>query len=237
LIDATSRRRGRLSGFCRFLPFCLRRRCVSGRFWAGGRARRRLDELEHIRSSLTQDLGRVPSRSELAAELAKAITHSNIVIDVPKIEPLPDYPLAIEDRNDSPEGPMIDAELLRRMDLLRRELAIRNRLEAEFYPARQSDRTEASSRADLKYEQAKADVRQKLIGVGYVDGRMPDGTFDSITSDRIGRHPAVFAARNERDAALATRESRGDERLNAREIQKLQQAFEQMKQRAMSAVA
>jgi hypothetical protein len=64
---------------------------------------------------LTQDLGRVPSRSELAAELAKAITHSNIVIDVPKIEPLPDYPLAIEDRNDSPEGPMIDAELLRRM--------------------------------------------------------------------------------------------------------------------------
>jgi hypothetical protein len=122
---------------------------------------------------LTQDLGRVPSRSELAAELAKAITHSNIVIDVPKIEPLPDYPLAIEDRNDSSEGPMIDAELLRRMDLMRRELAIRNHLEAEFYPACQSDRTEASSRADLKYEQAKADVRQKLIGIGYVDGRMP----------------------------------------------------------------
>jgi len=125
----------------------------------------------------------------------------------------------------------------RRLGLRGRELAIRNRLEAEFYPARQSDRMEASSRAEIKHEQAQADVRQRLMGVGYVDGRMPDGVFDSIPPDRVGRHPAVLAARNERDAALATRQSREDEQINAREIQKLLQAFEQIKQRAMSAVA
>jgi hypothetical protein len=125
----------------------------------------------------------------------------------------------------------------RRLDLMRRELAIRNRLEAEFYPVRQSDRMEASSRADAKYEQAMADVRQKLLSIGYVDGRMPDGVFDSITPDMMGRHPAVFAARNKRDAALAARHTRDDEQFNAREIQQLLQAFEQIKQRAMSAVA
>jgi len=91
------------------------RRCVTGRFWTGGHSRRRLDELEHIRSSLTQELGRVPSRSELTSELAKSITNPNIVIDVPKIERLPDWPLAVENDSDSQDGPMIDPDLLRRV--------------------------------------------------------------------------------------------------------------------------
>jgi hypothetical protein len=125
----------------------------------------------------------------------------------------------------------------RRLDLMRRELAIRNRLEAEFYPARQSDRMEASSRADAKYEQAMADVRQKLLSIGYVDGPISDGVFNSITPDMMGRHPAVFAARNERNAALAIQTSHEDAQLNTREIQQPLQTFEQIKQRAMSAVA
>jgi RNA polymerase sigma factor (sigma-70 family) len=91
------------------------RRCVTSRFWAGASARRRLDELEHIRSSLTQDLGRVPSRSELTAELAKSITNPNIVIDVPKIQRSSGYPLAVEDDSDLHDGPMIDPDLLRRV--------------------------------------------------------------------------------------------------------------------------
>jgi len=91
------------------------RRCVAGRFWTGGHSRGRLDELEHIRSSLTQELGRVPSRSELTSELAKSITNPNIVIDVPKIERLPDWPLAVENDSDSQDGPMIDPDLLRRV--------------------------------------------------------------------------------------------------------------------------
>jgi len=90
------------------------RRCTTGRFWAGGRARRRLDELEHIRSRLTQDLGRVPSRSEMTSKLAESIPNPNIVIDVPKIGRFPDYPLAVEDDRDPHDGPMIDPELLRR---------------------------------------------------------------------------------------------------------------------------
>jgi RNA polymerase sigma factor (sigma-70 family) len=87
------------------------RRCVCNRFWAGGGCRRKLDELEHLRSALTCDLGRVPDRAELLAELGKTITNPNIVIDVPAMRRPPDFPL--KDESDSPERPVIDADLRR----------------------------------------------------------------------------------------------------------------------------
>lgn len=126
---------------------------------------------------------------------------------------------------------------VQRLNLMRRELSIRNRVATEFFPARRHDRTAAAENAAARYGQLKAEVRQKLIGIGYIDGLMPGGNFESITPDILHRHPAVFAARNEANAARDHVTPQEVEQLNATAIRDLEEAMEKLKQRALQAVA
>ena len=86
------------------------RRYVRQRFWACGEACRKNNELEHVRSRLTCELGRVPERHELLAELGKKITNPAMIIDMPRKLSLGDHPRADADQ-DTPDRIVQDAEL------------------------------------------------------------------------------------------------------------------------------
>jgi len=86
-------------------------------------------------------------------------------------------------------------EALRRKALivLGQELRLRSDMR-EYFAARESDLTKAQMFARERHEKAMADLKAKLVEIGYVDGPIPDTNTPSLIPMFFQRHPAVHEA-------------------------------------------
>jgi hypothetical protein len=127
---------------------------------------------------------------------------------------------------------------VRRLNLIRRELSLRNRLATELFPAHRQDRVAYADKTWTEYQRILADVRKKLIDIGYVDGLIPGTDHVCITDDLLHRHPRARQSRIESEDARMRASSPGaDEQQNQAAIVRLIEAMESMKRRTLQAVA
>jgi hypothetical protein len=74
------------------------------------------------------------------------------------------------------------------------EAHVRRRLRDEFYPGLRNACSRLRDGAFDAIEKAKVDVKQKLISIGYIDGKDPNTNVPFITNAMIAVHPTVIKA-------------------------------------------
>lgn len=89
----------------------------------------------------------------------------------------------------------------RNFALLRDELDIRILIDEQWAPAYDAAQLANRQRLFEALEKAKAEVRQRLIGIGYAEDRIAGTEVISILPDTLLRHPTVYALTMEQGAA------------------------------------
>lgn len=103
-----------------------------------------------------------------------------------KTDPAEFDPAKLTDREDR------ERELLA---ALQAEYKVRHAIEADYRPLARAARERHAEAAAAAVEKAEREVRQGLVGIGYVDGVDPATGRIGIGADFIMVHPAVRAAR------------------------------------------
>ena len=152
----------------------------------------------------------------------------NIVADIEDLERLrSEHDAEVQKLNSEPidafDPDDAKAQFLRanRIELLQFELRIRKEL-AEFYNLAYREKPDARRNAHVRFEELKADVEQRLVGIGYKPAtKDPRQRIGSVRSEWILCHPEVIAARIHKDDIKHSLPSdliqQNDEALNALE--------------------
>ncbi|WP_166827351.1 hypothetical protein [Thalassoroseus pseudoceratinae] len=116
-------------------------------------------------------------------------------------------------------------------DILKEELELRIDLQA-YYEAEQKEGSTARSAAFARAEELQADVRQRLVGIGFIDAAATANVPGKITQAMIVGHPEVLAARLE----ASTSNDRADQvRENATAMKRIKEQMQKLRQRAAAA--
>jgi len=164
-----------------------------------------------------------------AAELAK--DYESLETDVKRLRDTDPVKLT------EPDIAMVREIPIRRLYSARRELALRQRVQSEWFPKSREDRAVSAMRAEQLYRDQVERVRQKLIAAGFLDGLLPDTNLKGIDDQHVHRHPEVRAAKGEMEAARNRVNNRDIEQLNETAIAELTKQMEGFKQRTIAALA
>jgi len=122
----------------------------------------------------------------------------------------------------------------RRIQFLRDELAIRGRVDAFLAGVIGPEYQAAREATYERLERATADVRRKLLSVGFIDAPNPSGA-GYVLDHSIYQHPAVQAAVAE-EIALGCTSAEAARQLNAKAIAACRQQLADLKRKATAAL-
>lgn len=120
-------------------------------------------------------------------------------------------------------------------ELYQAELTLRSQVDA-FLDAFQVELRKAADRTRERHEKKMAEVRQALVGIGYVDAPMGQQVVGKIVPGWIFAHPAVLALKHEA-TSLSSRASTNDARVtNQNCVDELRTRLSQVRDRALQQV-
>ena len=99
---------------------------------------------------------------------------------------------------------------------------------AEIFSDYEPDLAAARNAALAAHEEAQADVRRKLIEIGYIEGALADSVYPSITPGMIQNHPRVFELRRQTDA-LQSASVHDGRKVNEAALEKLTAEIEKIR--------
>lgn len=125
-------------------------------------------------------------------------------------------------------------ELMTRVALERDEYQLRSDLH-DFLAGPYREALDAAIDAAWKeVEQIEADVRKRLVSIGYVDIPVTHGIRGAIIPDFLNRHPEVLEARDRYQSLRGLASSNGWISDNVNAMRRLAESFERHKQRALA---
>jgi hypothetical protein len=128
----------------------------------------------------------------------------------------------------------------KRAELMRREIDLRRRVDAEWYACRRRERDRATDEATAATRAAIDDVREKLRSIGFdVDGSIDVGgvRLPAVPELVYHRHPSVTAAATALEALTSLRSEDGDEVANRRAIDQLAATLAKIMREALAGVS
>ncbi len=149
-------------------------------------------------------INRVPTDDFLALESQKTGATLNQEIDqlLERRQTL-DAKVAENDSADTKDFDFIGATFAQEVrtgivEALQQELRIRERISA-FFDARKADALAASTMAHKIHEELLADVRKRLVSIGFLEPVPGEPTIGAYTQEMFLRHPEVRRAKLEKD--------------------------------------
>ena len=107
------------------------------------------------------------------------------------------------------------------VELMRAEFRLRHRIKTEYLPLLHQATAEAAQKAFEYHAEKSAEIKSKLVGIGYVDGLIPDLNVEGVTHDILFAHPEVRAAHFEHVSANNFLQDRTPEQTNDEAMKKL----------------
>lgn len=111
----------------------------------------------------------------------------------------------------------------RELDLFKEEIEIREEMLA-FDRMRSTDASSAASEAYSVFEKAQADIRKKLVKIGYADVDPYTPAVGKITPDMVNKHPDVLGAKRRSEALMTAANNHDGRNANKAALERVREA-------------